>query len=79
MRTTITSDFQLLTFIAVCLLTASLSALKADLLRSVSAVPPHLAGKFREVAGFQQSASGQYFVFDRRAHVVHGLDAEQSS
>ena len=62
-----------------CLLTSSLGALKPDVLRSAGAVPPHIAGRFREVAGFQQSASGQYFVFDRRAHVVHGLDNEQSS
>jgi hypothetical protein len=62
-----------------CLLTSSLAALKPDLLRSAGAVPAHIAGKFREPTGFQQSASGQYFVFDRRAHVVHGLDAQQSS
>ena len=49
------------------------------MLRSAGAVPPHIAGKFREPTGFQQSASGQYFVFDRRAHVVHGLDAQQAS
>ena len=30
------------------------------------AVPAHIAGRFREPTGFQQSASGQYFVFDRR-------------
>jgi hypothetical protein len=60
-------------------LTASLGALKPDVLRSSGAVPPHIAGKFREPIGFQQSASGQYFVFDRRAHVVHGLDAQQAS
>ena len=62
-----------------CLLAASLAALKPDLLRSAGAVPPHIAGKFREPTGFQQSASGQYFVFDRRAHVVHGLDAQQAT
>jgi hypothetical protein len=62
-----------------CLLTSSLAALRPDVLRSAGAVPPHIAGKFREVVGFQQAASGQYFVFDRRAHVVHGLDAQQSS
>jgi hypothetical protein len=61
------------------LLTSSLFALKPDILRSAGAVPAHIAGKFREPTGFQQSSSGQYFVFDRRAHVVHGLDAEQSS
>jgi hypothetical protein len=63
----------------VCLLVPALAALKSDLLRSAGAVPPHIAGKFREPTGFQQSGSGQYFVFDRRAHVVHGLDAQQSS
>ena len=64
---------------ALGLLTAPVAALKPDVLRSAGAVPAHIAGKFREPTGFQQSASGQYFVFDRRAHVVHGLDAEQSS
>ena len=28
---------------------------------------------------FQQSSSGQFFVFDRRAHTVFGIDAEQAS
>jgi hypothetical protein len=62
-----------------CLLAASPGAIKPDVLQSSGAVPPHIAGKFREPTGFQQSASGQYFVFDRRAHVVHGLDAQQAS
>jgi hypothetical protein len=65
--------------IAAILLSVSVTALKPDILRSTSAVPPHIAGTFREPTGFQQSASGQYFVFDRRAHVVHGVDKEQSS
>jgi hypothetical protein len=64
---------------AVGFLGVPISALKPDVLRSAGAVPAHITGKFRDVAGFQQSASGQYFVFDRRAHVVHGLDALQSS
>jgi hypothetical protein len=63
----------------LCLLIASPGAIKPDLLQSSGAVPPHIAGKFRDPTGFQQSASGQYFVFDRRAHVVHGLDAQQAS
>jgi len=54
-------------------------ALAVELLRSTGAVPAHVAGQFREPAGFQQSASGQYFVFDRRGHTVYGIDAEQSS
>lgn len=51
------------------------AAVKPDVLQSTGGVPAHLAGPFREPAGFQQSASGQYFVFDRRAHAVYGLDA----
>jgi hypothetical protein len=62
-----------------CLVSPALFALKPDVLRSTNAVPAHIAGRFREAAGFQQSASGQYFVFDRRAHVVFGLDADMSS
>jgi hypothetical protein len=41
--------------------------------------PAHIAGRFREAAGFQQSASGQYFIFDRRAHAVFGVDEAQTS
>jgi hypothetical protein len=57
----------------------SVAALALEVLRSSGAVPAHIAGQFREPAGFQQSSSGQYFVFDRRGHTVYGLDAEQSS
>jgi hypothetical protein len=57
----------------------TLVALKPDVLRSTGAVPAELAGRFREPIGFQQSRSGQYFVFDRRAHTVYGLDDQQSS
>jgi hypothetical protein len=58
---------------------ATLSAIQPDVIRSSSAVPAHVAGRFRDVAGFQQSASGQYFVFDRRGHTVYGLDEQQAS
>jgi len=50
-------------------------ALEPDILRSVEAIPPHISGRFRDPGGFQQSASGQYFVFDRRGHTVYGIDA----
>src|SRR5213593_759131 len=63
----------------ICLLTTSPAALKPDVLRSSAAVPAHIAGRFREPTGFQQSSSGQYFVFDRRAHTVYGLDAQRAS
>lgn len=64
--------------IAVLLLLSPLAALTLEILQSASAIPAHLAGRFREPAGFQQSASGQYFVFDRRAHAVFGLDEAQT-
>jgi hypothetical protein len=56
-----------------------LRAVTPEVLRSIGAVPAYVAGRFRAPTGFQQSASGQYFVFDRRAHIVYGLDPEQSS
>jgi hypothetical protein len=66
-------------FIVVLLLFAPLAALKLELLQSTGAIPAHIAGRFREAAGFQQSASGQYFVFDRRAHAVFGVDAAETT
>jgi hypothetical protein len=54
-------------------------ALAPEVLRPTGAIPAYVAGRFRQPVGFQQSASGQYFVFDRRAHTVYGLDAQQSS
>ena len=57
----------------------TLLALSVDVLRSTGGVPAHIAGRFREPTGFQQSASGQYFIFDRRAHVVFGVDEPRAS
>lgn len=56
-----------------------LSAIKPEVIQARRAVPAHIAGRFREPFGFQQSKSGQYFVFDRRGHTVYGLDEELSS
>jgi hypothetical protein len=70
------------TLCVVCglaLLTASALAIKPDVLRSSGAIPAHLAGRFREPIGFQQSAFGQFFVFDRRSHAVFGVDEQQES
>lgn len=58
---------------------ASLAALAPDIIRSIGALPPEIGGRFRDPASFQQAASGQYFVFDRRGHTVYGIDAEQSN
>lgn len=46
---------------------------RVDVLRSTGGVPAHIAGMFREPVGFQQTDSGQYFVFDRRAHAVYTI------
>ena len=49
------------------------------MIHSVDAIPAHIAGRFRDPTGFQQSGSGQYFVFDRRSHVVFGIDPAKDS
>jgi hypothetical protein len=59
--------------------TLALEARSPEILQSVGAVPAHVAGRFRNAIGYQQSSSGQFFVFDRRAHTVFGMDAEQAS
>jgi len=63
---------------AVVAATIPLAARPAAVLRSTSAIPPELSGTFRDAAAFAQSASGQYFVFDRRAHAVYGIDPQQT-
>jgi hypothetical protein len=55
-----------------------LRARDAEILQSMGAVPAHIAGQFREAVGFQQADSGQYFVFDRRAHAVYGIDEQRT-
>ena len=61
------------------LLAGSLAALTPEMLKSVGAIAPDIAGRFRDPAGFQQSSSDQYFVFDRRGHTVYVLDESQTS
>lgn len=66
-----------LIFAAAALLLASVAlALSFETLAPVRSVPPEIAGRFRDPRGFQQSASGEYFVFDRRAHAVWGIDPQ---
>jgi len=50
-------------------------AIGPEVLRSVDAIPASVAGRFRDPFGFERSASGQYFVFDRRSQIVWGVDA----
>jgi hypothetical protein len=66
-------------FFAGLVAVAALEARSPETLQSIGAAPTHIAGRFRNPIGFQQSDSGQYFVFDRRAHTVFGIDADQAS
>src|SRR5215510_234987 len=54
-------------------------ALGPDVVSSVDAIPAAVAGRFRDPAGFERSAAGQYFVFDRRSQIVYGVDARGES
>jgi hypothetical protein len=57
--------------------TAALSALQPVTLAPVGGIPIHVAGQFEEPLGFQQAASGTYYVFDRRAHAVYAIDRQR--
>src|SRR5262245_24185244 len=68
-----------LTITAAVLASSAVNAITPEVRTSIGAIPPHLAGRFRDARGFQQSAFGQYFVFDRRGHRVYGVDEAQMS
>lgn len=44
-------------------------------LRAVTALPAHLAGQFEQLTACRQTAAGDYYVFDRRAHTVYTIAA----
>jgi len=46
-----------------------------EVLKSISSLPPHIVGLFRDPIGFKQTANGDYYVFDRRGHAVYLVDA----
>jgi hypothetical protein len=56
-----------------------LAALRVEILKPVAAIPPAIVGEFRDPVAFQQAANGQYFVFDRRAHTVYGIDQKRTA
>lgn len=62
--------------VSLLLVPIALLAIAPEVLTPVRSVPPEIAGRFRDARGFQQSASGLYYVFDRRAHTLWGIDAE---
>ena len=41
-----------------------------QILKSIASLPAHIAGRFEEIGGCERSESGDYFVFDRRSHMV---------
>ncbi len=46
---------------------------RVEVLRSVDTLAPEVVGLFREPIGFKQTAVGDYYVFDRRAHAVYAV------
>ena len=48
---------------------------RAERLTATRALPPDIAGRFRELANLQQGPDGFYYAFDRRSHSVHRIDA----
>jgi hypothetical protein len=52
---------------------------RVDTLRSVAALPPHLAAGFADASAFRQAPSGEYLVVDRRAHTIYAIDRDLSS
>ena len=71
--------FALLLALLATELDAPLAALRVEVLRSVAGLPPAIVGEFEDPVAFQQAASGQYFVFDRRAHTVYGIDQKRTA
>jgi len=61
------------------LLSARPEALPVEVLRSTGGLPPHIVGGYEEAIGFQQDSRGTYYVFDRRGHTVHAVDAGKTA
>ena len=52
---------------------------RVEVLRSTGALSAHIAGSFQQPIGYQQTDSGQYFVFDRRAHAVYTIAGDAAN
>jgi hypothetical protein len=63
---------QCVLWLAIASATVSAST---ETLRSVGGLPAHIAGRFTELTTCQQSANGEFLVFDRRSHTVFHVDA----
>lgn len=60
--------------VAFASLVAAAPAARIETLRAIGGLPAHIAGAFQEPIAFQQSKSGRYYIFDRRAHTVYAYD-----
>jgi len=49
---------------------------RVQILTATGGLPAHIAGAFQEPTSFQQAKTGRYYVFDRRAHAVFGIDPD---
>src|SRR5262245_11281334 len=65
--------------LALVTVMAPVRALEVETLRATGGLPPHIVGTYEEAIGFEQSASGSYYVFDRRGHSVHLVDRAKTS
>ena len=52
---------------------------RVEELRATGGLPPHICNIFREPIGFQQTAGGVYYVFDRRGHSVYSVDPDKTA
>jgi len=57
-------------------LAASATPARVETLRSTGGISAHIAGAFRQPLAFQETDSGQRFVFDRRAHAVYTIEGD---
>src|SRR5262245_16866197 len=72
-----TRDGALLLTVACACSLAALAAPPRDVRRPIEALPPHVAGLFRDPARFEQRGSGDYLVFDRGGHSVFRVDVSR--
>jgi hypothetical protein len=47
---------------------------RVQTLTATGGLAPEICGQYREPLAFQQTASGVYYIFDRRGHSVHSVD-----
>jgi len=54
---------------------SALAQRRVERLIAARALPPEVAGRFRDLADLQEAPDGGYYAFDRRAHAVHRINA----